>query len=109
MAQWDPKNSENDRRVFYEVTGLRLVPEEFQDDHSSDDDVTLKQLLQMQYQTNGIERGGPSSSRVIDLEEFDRITANLLQEQNYSLNYNNSWRDRVWDERNRLSIEKERR
>ena len=61
MAQWDPKNSENDRRVFYEVTGLRLVPEEFQDDHSSDDDVTLNQLLQLQYQTDGIERGGPSN------------------------------------------------
>ena len=35
---FSPKLSEVDRRLLYEVTGLRLYADEFRDEESSDDD-----------------------------------------------------------------------
>jgi len=32
---FDPKNDENDRRILFEVTGMRLFNEEFRDDSTS--------------------------------------------------------------------------
>ena len=38
MNGFDPRTNEKDRRMLYEVAGVRLFPDEFRDDSSSDSD-----------------------------------------------------------------------
>ena len=38
VVRYDPDNDETDRRIFYEITGKRLIQGEFLDDDSSDEE-----------------------------------------------------------------------
>lgn len=38
MSGFDPENDLSDRRVFFEVTGDSIIPDEFMDDNSSNEE-----------------------------------------------------------------------
>ena len=51
MEGFDPKNNAQDRRMLFEVTGMRLFRDEFQQEDSSDSDeeFNFEELLPSDY------------------------------------------------------------
>ena len=78
MQDFGPESNSWDRRILYEVTGLRLKDAEFRGDETSSSEDDYNTTINEPSRKSTLRASKSKKRKVIDIDRLDRIMDSLL-------------------------------